>query len=205
MWCCPQFPGPATKRHRIGAAPSELDADRRVGPAGGTVSRSGGTAVLAGYSIAVVSSARHQLSPLLEAAGARSVAVQGVRAYSTVDVMRGCGPRPCACWPPRQRTRCRLGFGFVPGFARPGDGGWPTPDRPVRRPPPAASTRAPADAIRETGLDDIWSTAAGSTRSSSVTCWPSRCPDGGSWCRATNQSVAELCTRCARSVPMSSR
>src|SRR5260370_32852209 len=45
-----------------------------------------GAALLAGYAIAVVSDRRrHQLCGLLEAAGVRTVAVQGVRTFSTVD------------------------------------------------------------------------------------------------------------------------
>ena len=121
--------------------------------------------MLAGYTIAVASERRrHQLCGLLEAGGARTVAVQGVRAFSTVDSgqLRGDTVRVLAA--PIDVLVVASDFGFRTWLRSARQ--WGLADELTERFAAArrlASNPRAADAIRETGLDDIWSTAAAST------------------------------------------
>ena len=121
--------------------------------------------VLAGYAVAVASERRrHQLCALLEAAGARTVAVQGVRAFSTVDAGRLRAETMRVLAAPVGELVVASDFGFRSWLRSARQ--WGLADALVDRFAAArrlASTPRAADAIREIGLDEIWSTAAGST------------------------------------------
>jgi uroporphyrinogen-III synthase len=154
-----------------------------------------GPAALAGYAIAVVSDRRrHQLCGLLEAAGARTVAVQGVRTLSTFDDR-----------PPQAETRQVLAapidelvvaseFGFRSWLrlARK----WQLADALTARFAAArrlASNPRAADAMREIGLDGIWSTAAGSTEELFRYLMAQPMTGRRVVVQSDNPSVAELC------------
>jgi uroporphyrinogen-III synthase len=123
------------------------------------------SAILAGYAVAVVSDRRrHGLSALLEAAGARTVAVQGVRTVTSLDDVRLQADTRQVLAGPVDELVVASDFGFRSWLrmAR----GWQLADALTARFAQArrlASNPRAADAVREIGLDDIWSTAAGST------------------------------------------
>ena len=154
-----------------------------------------GSAVLAGYAIAVVSDRRrHQVCGLLEAIGARTVAVQGVRTLSTVDdrQLRAATMRALAAPIDELVVASDFGFRSWLRMAR----GWQLADALTERFAAArrlASNPRAADAMREIGLDDIWSTAAGSTEE--LLRYLTAQPMSGRRVvlQSDNPSVAELC------------
>jgi len=124
-----------------------------------------GTATLTGYTIAVVSDRRrHQLCGLLEGIGARTIAVQGVRTISTMDTTRLRIDTQRVLDSPVDELVVASDFGFRSWIrtAR----AWQLEDALTKRFAAArrlASNPRAADAVRDAGLDEIWSTAAGST------------------------------------------
>jgi uroporphyrinogen-III synthase len=124
-----------------------------------------GIAPLAGYTVAVASDRRrHALAGLLEAAGARTVGVQAVRAFSTAEHPAVRDATEAAASAPIDDLLVASDFGFRAWLAA--ARGWGLAERLVARFGAArllASNARAADALREIGLSEIWSTAAGST------------------------------------------
>ncbi|GIH20785.1 uroporphyrinogen-III synthase [Rugosimonospora africana] len=124
-----------------------------------------GPAAMAGYAVAVVSDRRrHQLCDLLEAAGARTVAVQGVRTLSTFDSQPLQTPTAQVLAAPIDELVVASEFGFRSWLRLARE--WRLADALSARFAGArrlASNPRAADALREIGLGEIWSTAAGST------------------------------------------
>jgi uroporphyrinogen-III synthase len=122
-------------------------------------------APLAGYTVAVASDRRrHPLAGLLEAAGARTVGVQAVRAFSVADDPAVREATRAALAAPIDELLVASDFGFRAwlGAAR----GWGLAERLVTAFGEArllASNPRAADALRDIGLREIWSTPAGST------------------------------------------
>lgn len=124
-----------------------------------------GISALAGYTVAVISERRrHQLCGRLERHGARTVAVQGLRAYSTGDepeLRRATGD---ALAGPIDELVVASDFGFrawMRACRR-----WGVADELVAGFATArllASNPRAADALRDLGFTDIWSTAESST------------------------------------------
>ncbi len=125
----------------------------------------GGIAPLAGYTVAVASDRRrHPLAALLEAAGARTVGVQALRAFSAIEPTAVRAATEAALAAPIDELLVASDFGFrswLKAARR-----WGLADRLVERFAAArllASNPRAADAIRDLGLYEIWSTAAGSS------------------------------------------
>ena len=124
-----------------------------------------GIAPLAGYTVAVASDRRrHPLAALLEAAGARTVGVQAVRAYSAADDPSVRAATRAALSAPIDELVVASDFGFRAWLrvARKWDLADPLTGAIGTARLLASNPRA-ADALREVGLHEIWSTAAGST------------------------------------------
>jgi uroporphyrinogen-III synthase len=127
--------------------------------------RPSGVAPLAGYSVAIASDRRRAvLADQFEQRGARSVSVQAVRTYTTADdiALRAATEEVLA--EPIDELVVTSNFGFalwLRAAAR-----WGMRDRLLSRVREArrlaASPRA-ADALRDAGFADIWSTAAATT------------------------------------------
>jgi uroporphyrinogen-III synthase len=160
-----------------------------------------GLAILAGYAVAVVSDRRrHELCTLLEAAGARTVAVQGVRTLSILDDQRLQADTTQVLAGPVDELVVASDFGFRSWLrlAR----GWQLADALTARFAAArrlASNARAADAIREIGLDEIWSTAAGSTEELFRYLMAQPMAARRVVVQSDNPSVAELCHALRRS------
>jgi uroporphyrinogen-III synthase len=124
-----------------------------------------GISPLAGYTIAVASDRRrHPLAALLEAAGARSVGVQAVRAFSVVDDPEVRNATQAVLAAPIDELLVASDFGFRSWLRAART--WDLADRLVAGFGAArllASNPRAADALRSIGLREIWSTSAGST------------------------------------------
>ncbi len=122
-------------------------------------------APLAGYTLAVASDRRrHPLAPMLEAVGAKVVNVQAVRAFSAVDEVDARPATLDAVAQPIDELLVTSDFGFRTWLSA--ADGWDLRVRLLARFATArllASTPRAADALREVGLHEIWSTAAAST------------------------------------------
>lgn len=133
-------------------------------PRSRTLAPPAGVAPLAGYTVAVASDRRrHRLAALLEAAGAKVVGVQAVRAVTEADdtVRQITAQIPAA---PIGELLVTSDFGFR-AWVRAARG-WGLADRLVSGFGAArllASNPRAADALREVGLSEIWSTAAATT------------------------------------------
>ncbi len=130
-----------------------------------TLAPPAGIAPLAGYTVAVASDRRrHALAGLLEAAGARVASVQAIRVVSDADdpaVRAATEEVPGA---PIDELLVTSDFGFR-GWLRAARG-WGLADQLVASFGAArllAGNPRAADALREIGLTEIWSTAAAST------------------------------------------
>ena len=140
------------------AAPAAVNRSRAIAPPADI-------APLAGYTVAVASDRRrHALAALLEAAGAKIAGVQAVRAFSVADdpVVRDATRAVLSA--PVDELLVASDFGFRAWLraAR----GWGLADELVAafaRPRLLASNSRAADALRDIGLAEIWSTAAAST------------------------------------------
>jgi len=130
-----------------------------------TLAPPAGIAPLAGYTVAVASDRRrHPLADLLEAAGARTVGVQAVRAFSAAEQPAVREATVAALAAPVDELLVASDFGFRAWLraAR----RWQLADRLIDHLATArllASNPRAADALREAGWSEIWSTAAGST------------------------------------------
>jgi uroporphyrinogen-III synthase len=136
-----------------------------AGPRRRTLAPPAGIAPLAGYTVAVASERRrHPLSVLLESAGARSPGVQAVRTFSTGDdpALRAATQEILAA--PVDELLVAADFGFRAWLRAAQRWGLADPlvahFRTARL---LASNPRAADALRDLGLREIWSTAAGST------------------------------------------
>ncbi|GAA5193358.1 uroporphyrinogen-III synthase [Rugosimonospora acidiphila] len=152
-------------------------------------------AALAGYAVAVVSDRRrHRLCDLLEAAGARTVAVQGVRTLSTLDSQPLQTQTAQVLAAPIDELVVASDFGFRSWLRLARQ--WQRADALSARFAGArrlASNPRAADAMREIGLDEIWSTAAGSTEELFRYLLAQPMTGRRVVVQSDNPSVAELC------------
>jgi uroporphyrinogen-III synthase len=130
-----------------------------------TLAPPAGIAPLAGYTVAVATDRRrHPLAALLEAAGARTAGVQAVRAFSAVEDPSIRELTQAVLADPIDELLVTSDFGFRSwlraakrwGLAEPLVAGFAVARL-------LASNPRAADALRDVGLHEIWSTAASST------------------------------------------
>jgi uroporphyrinogen-III synthase len=130
-----------------------------------TLAPPAGVAPLAGYTVAVASDRRrHALAGLLEAAGAKVASVQAIRAFSEADDPAVHAATDQIPGGPIDELLVSSDFGFRAWLRAARERG--AADRLVAGFRPArllASNPRAADALREVGLTEIWSTAAAST------------------------------------------
>lgn len=122
-------------------------------------------APLAGYTVAIASEHRRPpIAEAIEAVGARTACVQAVRAFSTSDERTLRAATEAALGAPIDELIVTSGFGF--GVWMRSATRWGLGDVLVDRARGArllASNPRAADGLREAGLQEIWSTALGTT------------------------------------------
>jgi uroporphyrinogen-III synthase len=130
-----------------------------------TLAPPAGIAPLAGYTVAVASDRRrHALAALLEAAGGRTVGVQAVRAHSAADDPSVRAATRDALAAPIDELVVASDFGFRAWLRVARKWGVADPlTQAIGAARLLASNPRAADALRDIGLSEIWSTAAGST------------------------------------------
>lgn len=130
-----------------------------------TLAPPSGLAPLAGYTVAVASDRRrHPLAAMLEAVGGKVASVQAVRADSSADDEAVRAVTAQASSGRIDELLVASDFGFRAWIRAARD--WGLADRLIAGFGPArllASNPRAADALREIGLSEIWSTAAAST------------------------------------------